>query len=170
MRRASPVSREHRRAKSDRLDIGLLKRSFLGWLRGEPKHCSMVAVPTREAEDDKRPLREREALTAESTRLVNRIKSLLVLHGIHDFKVKRRKAAAALAGLVTAEGKPLPPKILAELQRTYDLLGLVHQQIAAIDAEQARQLEVSLADELSGLGSTRVVRFCCPVRRRGDEP
>jgi transposase len=136
-----PVSREHRRAKSDRLDIGLLKRSFLGWLRGEPKHCSMVAVPTREAEDDKRPLREREALTAESTRLVNRIKSLLVLHGIHDFKVKRKKAAAELAGLVTGEGKPLPPKILAELLRTYDLLGLVWQQIAAIDAEQARQLE-----------------------------
>jgi transposase len=29
------VSREHRRATSDRLDLGLLKRSFLGWLRGE---------------------------------------------------------------------------------------------------------------------------------------
>ncbi len=30
-----PVSREHRRAKSDRLDLGLLQRAFLGWLRGE---------------------------------------------------------------------------------------------------------------------------------------
>ena len=29
------VSREHRRAKTDRLDTELLKRSFLGWLRGE---------------------------------------------------------------------------------------------------------------------------------------
>jgi transposase len=29
-----PVSRERRRAKTDRLDIGLLKRAFLGWLRG----------------------------------------------------------------------------------------------------------------------------------------
>src|SRR3954462_2982352 len=28
------VSREHRRAKTDRLDTGLLKRAFLGWLRG----------------------------------------------------------------------------------------------------------------------------------------
>ena len=35
-----PVSREHRRAKTDRLDTELLKRAFLGWLRGEPKHCS----------------------------------------------------------------------------------------------------------------------------------
>src|SRR5262249_32247898 len=41
-----PVSREHRRAKTDRLDTELLKRAFLGWLRGEPKHCSMAAVPT----------------------------------------------------------------------------------------------------------------------------
>src|SRR3954470_12813196 len=29
------VSREHRRAKTDRLDTALLKRAFLGWLRGE---------------------------------------------------------------------------------------------------------------------------------------
>src|SRR3954471_9090378 len=33
------VSREHRRAKTDRLDTALLKRVFLGWLRGEPEHC-----------------------------------------------------------------------------------------------------------------------------------
>jgi transposase len=29
------VSREHRRAKTDRLDADQLKRAFLGWLRGE---------------------------------------------------------------------------------------------------------------------------------------
>ena len=36
------VSREHRRAKTDRLDTELLKRAFLGWLRGERGHCSMA--------------------------------------------------------------------------------------------------------------------------------
>jgi len=36
------VSREHRRAKTDRLDTALLKRAFLGWLRGEQGHCSMA--------------------------------------------------------------------------------------------------------------------------------
>ena len=39
------VSREHRRAKTDRLDTELLMRAFLGWLRGEKRHCSMVANP-----------------------------------------------------------------------------------------------------------------------------
>ena len=33
------VSREHRRAKTDRLDTGLLKRVFIGWLRGAIRLC-----------------------------------------------------------------------------------------------------------------------------------
>jgi hypothetical protein len=69
-----PVSREHRRAKTDRLDTELLKRAFLGWLRGEPDHCSMAAIPTLDEEDAKRPSREREGLVRERTRLVNRMK------------------------------------------------------------------------------------------------
>src|SRR5271157_2083812 len=54
------VSREHRRAKTDRLDTELLKRAFLGWLRGERDHCKMVAIPSIKDEDVKRPNRERE--------------------------------------------------------------------------------------------------------------
>src|SRR4051812_30077839 len=71
------VSREHRRAKTDRLDTGLLKRAFLGWLRGEPAHCSMAAIPTLEEEDARRPNREREGLIGERTRIVNRMKGAL---------------------------------------------------------------------------------------------
>src|SRR5213076_2706516 len=71
------VSREHRRAKTDRLDTALLKRVFLGWLRGEPEHCHMAAIPSLEDEDAKRPTRERECLVGERTRIVNRIKAAL---------------------------------------------------------------------------------------------
>jgi transposase len=56
------VSREHRRANTDRLDAELLKRGFLGWLRGERGHCSMARVLTIAEEDAKRPNRERECL------------------------------------------------------------------------------------------------------------
>ena len=66
------VSREHRRAKTDRLDIALLKRSLLGWLRGEKKHCSMAAIPTLEEEDAKRPNREREQPVSKRTGVVAR--------------------------------------------------------------------------------------------------
>ena len=69
------VSREHRRAKTDRLDTELLMRAFLGWLRGERRHCSMAAIPTIEEEDAKRPNREHEKLVGDRTRIVNRMKS-----------------------------------------------------------------------------------------------
>jgi transposase len=62
------VTREHRRAKTDRLDTAMLMRVFLGWLRGERGHCRMVAIPTLEEEDAKRPSRERESLVGERTR------------------------------------------------------------------------------------------------------
>ena len=45
------VSRERKRAKTDRLDAAMLMRVFLGWLRGERGHCGMVAIPTMEEED-----------------------------------------------------------------------------------------------------------------------
>jgi transposase len=77
-----PVSREQRRAKSDRLDIGLLKRAFLGWLRGEEKHCSMAAIPTLEEEDAKRPTREREQLVGKRTGIINRMKAAFVRLGL----------------------------------------------------------------------------------------
>ena len=58
------VSREHRRAKTDRLDTAMLLRVFMGWLRGERGHCGMVAVPTIAEEDAKRPHRERKTWSA----------------------------------------------------------------------------------------------------------
>src|SRR5881628_2634063 len=90
------VSREHRRAKTDRLDTELLKRAFLGWLRGEPNHCSMAAIPTLEDEDAKRPSRERESLVRECTRIVNRVKGNLARLGIRGFKVSLAHAAERL--------------------------------------------------------------------------
>jgi len=136
-----PVSREHRRAKSDRLDLMLLLRALLGWLRGEPGHCSMVAIPTVEEEDGKRPLRERETLTADVTRLINRMTSLLVRHGIANFNVKLKKAGEKLAEVKTAWGEPLPPEAVAELQRSFERLRLAKQQIAEIDKARRQRLE-----------------------------
>jgi transposase len=71
------VSREHRRAKTDRLDTELLKRGFSGWLRSERGHCSMARVPTIAEEDAKWPNCERDCRVGERTRIVNRIKSTI---------------------------------------------------------------------------------------------
>src|SRR6266704_757941 len=127
------VTREHRRAKTDRLDTELLKRGFLGWLRGERGHCSMARVPTIAEEDAKRPNRERDGLVGERTRIVNRIKSTLARLGIRNFKPTLRKAAERLATVHTPEGMPLPPNTLAELQRDMARLGFVVSQIREIE-------------------------------------
>ena len=135
------VSREHRRAKTDRLDTELLKRGFVGWLRGERGHCSMARVPTIAEEDAKRPNRERECLVGERTRIVNRIKSTLARLGIRNFKPTLRKAAERLATVHTPEGMPLPPNTLAELQRDMARLGFVMSQIREIEIARQKRLE-----------------------------
>jgi len=136
-----PVPREHRRAKTDRLDTELLKRAFLGWLRGEPDHCSMAAVPTLEEEDARRPNREREGLVGERTRIVNRMKSHLARLGIRGFKPTLRKAPERLGALRTPEGAPLPPNTAAELRRDMARLRVVAEQIKEIETARLERLE-----------------------------
>src|SRR6202158_3142895 len=85
------VSREHRRAKTDRLDTELLMRAFLGWLRGERRHCSMAAIPAIEEEDARRPNRERKNLVTEQTRIVNQVKAIFARFGIRTLRPTERK-------------------------------------------------------------------------------
>ena len=134
------VSREHRRAKTDRLDTELLMRAFLGWLRGEKRHCSMVAIPTLEEEDARRPNRERGNLVTEQTRIVNQIKAILARFGIRTFRPTLRKAVQKLEGLRTAEGVPLLENTRAELRRHLARLTVVGEQIRAIEQGRLRKL------------------------------
>jgi len=136
-----PVSREHRRAKTDRLDTELLKRAFLGWLRGEPKHCSMAAIPTLEDEDARRPSRERESLVKECTRIVNRVKANLARLGIRGFRPSLAKASRQLETLRTPEDAAVPANTLAELRRDINRLCFVRQQIKEIETTRAKRLE-----------------------------
>lgn len=132
------VSREQRRAKTDRLDTEMLMRALLGWLRGEPGHCRMVAIPTIAQEDARRPGRERQGLVAERTRLTNTIKAELALWGIQGFKPGLKTAADHLAALRTMEGDPLPPNTQAKLRRLLERRRLVSAQIAALERAAAQ--------------------------------
>ena len=148
------VSRTHRRAKTDRLDTKMLKRAFLGWLRGEAGHCTMAAIPSQAEEDARRPSREREALVGERTRIRNRMKALLACLGIRGFNPVLRKAPEQLEALRTPEGTPLPPNAHAKLQRDMARLQLVKQQIREIEAQRLAQLAQAKTD-----------RRCAMIRR-----
>jgi transposase len=134
------VSREHRRAKTDRLDTELLKRAFLGWLRGEREHCKMVAIPTLGEEDAKRPSRERESLVAEQSRIINRVKSAFARLGIRRFNPKLKKAAGRLDDLRTPEGEPIPPNTLAAIRRDLERRQLLREQIKQIETARLERL------------------------------
>jgi transposase len=158
------VPREHRRAKTDRLDTELLKRAFLGWLRGEPDHCSMAAIPSLQEEDAKRPTRERENLVRERTRIINRMKACLIRFGIRNFKPTLRKAPERLNELCTPEGDLLPPNTLAELRRDMARLRFITDQIDEIEAARLQRLEQAPVE-----GPTAMVRLLARVIGVGIE-
>ena len=140
------VSREHRRAKTDRLDTELLKRAFLGWLRGERDHCKMVAIPTTKDEDAKRPNRERQSLVGEQTRIVNRMKAALIRLGIRGFNPKLNKAAGHLENLRRPEGEPIPPNTLARCIATWSAGGSVSDHIRQIEEARLERMEQAPGD------------------------
>jgi transposase len=128
------VSRRARRAKTDRIDLALLMRAFLAWLRGEPGVCSMVRVPTVEDEDRKRRTRERERLVTERTMHTNRIKGLLQGQGIRHVMPLKPGFLSALEEVSTGDGRALPPYLTDELRREHERLMLVQKQIKALEA------------------------------------
>jgi transposase len=158
------VSREHRRAKTDRLDTELLRRAFLGWLRGERDHCKMVAIPSIKDEDAKRPNRERENLISEQSRIINRMKAALIRLGIRGFNPKLKRAAGRLDGLRTPEGEPIPPNMLAELRRDMERRRLVRDQIQQIEEARLERL-----DHAPGDGPHAMVRLLARVIGVGIE-
>lgn len=158
------VKREHRRAKTDRLDVRLIKRAFLGWLRGEADHCSMAAIPTLAQEDAKRPSRERENLVGECSRIVNRMKATLIRLGIRGFNVKLRQAPERLEGLRTPEGELVPPHTQAELRREMACLAFLKAQIKAIELARLERLAAAPAE-----GKHAMIRLLAKIRGIGIE-
>ena len=144
------VSRRHRRAKTDRIDGETLVRTLMAWLRGEPRVCSMVRVPTVEEEDRRRIGRERKTLIKERGGHVNRIKGLLFSVGVRDYEPMRRNRRERLEALKTGNGQPLPKYLKAQIGRELDRLELLNAQIKAVEAD--RDHLCAQADERSAQG------------------
>lgn len=137
------VNRRARRAKTDRIDLEKLMRTFLAYLRGEPRVCSIVHVPTVEDEDRKRCTRERERLVKERTAHINRIKGLLHGQGIRDVQPLARSFIEGLSKRRTGDGRPLPERLKEEIAREHERLQLVARQIAEIEAKSHAELRAA---------------------------
>jgi transposase len=149
------VSRRARRAKTDRIDLEKLMRTFLAYLRGEPRVCSVVHVPSVEEEDRKRQTREREHLKKERTAHSNRIRGLLHAQGIRDMPRLDTRFFAGLKTLRTGDGRPLPPNLKDEIVREHERLCLVDRQLAQLEANR----EAELSAPASGSAAERIMHL-----------
>ena len=136
-----PVDRRARRAKTDALDVEMLLRTTLAWLRSEPRVCSMVPIPSEAEEDGRRPSRERQDLIKERLAITNKIDGVLATLGVGGYRPLRRDRRERLEALRRPGGGPLPAHAKARLTRLLDRLELVLEQIRVL--EEARDAVVA---------------------------
>jgi transposase len=135
------VPRRRRRTKTDMVDGEMLVRTLAAFKRDEPRVCSMVAPPSPAEEDRRRLSRERRTLIKERVEHSNRIKGLLASQGIRGYQPLRQDCRERLAALQTGDGRPLPPRLKAEIIRELDRLELVRQQITEVEAARDALLQ-----------------------------
>lgn len=126
-------TRRARQAKSDRLDttalLGMLGRSS----GGERGVWSVVHVPSLDDEDRRQLHRELFCITRERTRVVNRIKALLALHGVVlDMPRGLPSTLPAFPALATWDGTPLPPEAQARLTREWHRLTFLRGELRTL--------------------------------------
>src|SRR5277367_3663644 len=111
----------------------------------------MVRAPPPQDDDRRRICRQRNTLTAERIRHVNRIKGLLFSQGIGDYEPLRRDRRRALEAVRTGDGRALGAHMKAQIGRELDRLELLLGQIAAVEAERdamlAREAEAEAAQD-----------------------
>jgi transposase len=122
--------------KTDHLDVRRLLRAIIGYARGDSESCRIVYVPSVDQEDVRRTNRERERLVRERTGHINRIRALLTTQGVRVARIKDGKWAERLHQLRTGDGRPLPPKLCAELMREWHRLALVMAQLREVEADR----------------------------------
>ena len=155
------VNRQHRRRKTDSMDVELLLRRLIAWQAGDTQVFSVCTVPSRQDEDDRRLGREQRALKKDRTALINRIRSLLVLHSAEKIPLND-VFIAALDSWRGGDGSALGACEKAEIRRTYQRLQLVNQQLKELEAQRnellaerkndSKMQAVTMLQELVGVG------------------
>ena len=148
-----------------RIDAQALLRALMAHRRGEPRVWSPVHVPASADEDARRTHRERQNLVKERGRHVNRIKGPCAQQGIQGYEPIRPDRHERLAVPVTGDGRPLPPRLRAEIGRELRRLELILEQIGEVEAERG-----AAAREEAGDGAGRATRIAALARLKGIGP
>jgi transposase len=160
-----PVDRRARRAKTDTIDVEMLLRTLMAWLRGEPRVCSMVPIPSEADEEARRAYREREDLTGERRSIVNKIDGILATLGIKGYKALRRDRREQLTAVRQPDGDRIPQRAKARIERLLDRLELVLKLIEQVESARDAVLEKDApADE-----AERMIRSLTHLRSIGAD-
>jgi transposase len=134
-------NRRGRQAKSDRLDATALLDKLGRYVGGERRVWSVVHVPSVEDEDRRQLHRELFTVTRERTRVVNRIKGLLALHGVVLPTTRGLpREMPADPELRTWNCEPLPPGAHARLTREWHRLTFLRREVRSLVAERRARL------------------------------
>ena len=145
------VNRRARRAKTDRIDARKLVALLVRVVLGEARVWREVRVPTEAEEAQRHVSRERTALVAEQTALVNQIRGWLTTYGA---AAPRQWAPDWWTRVVDWAGQALPAPVQARLARADARRQVVAEHIAALEAEQA----AALAAAPAGSAAARLLR------------
>ena len=135
------VNRRKRRTKTDRIDARKLLRMLMRYHGGERKLWSVVRVPSEEAEDGRTLNRELEVLRKERNMHRNRIYGLLIQQGIQIRNPSSKEFLNELDSLQTWDGKELSPDFKDRVEREYNRLKMVEEQIKLLKKERERRVQ-----------------------------
>ena len=132
------VNRRQRRAKTDRLDTDRLLGLLMRYEAGERSAWSVVHAPS-DAEEDARQLhRERLTVQRDRIRVTNRIRGLLANQGLEIDLAQ--DVPAQFARLRRWDGSPLPEGLRRRLEREWEKVRFLTQQIVALTRERRRRI------------------------------
>ena len=154
------VNRRARRTKTDRVDARKLVLLLIRVVLGDTTAWREVRVPTVAQEAARQVSRERTDLVAERTRLINQMRSWLVMAGT---KLPGRRRSGWWTRVRDWAGAAIAPPLQDRLARASARLAVVNEQLGALEAQQHRAVQSASPDsaaqrlvQLKGVGVTSV--------------
>ena len=135
------VNRRMKRAKTDCLDVTKLLTMLMRYHLGERKVWRTVTVPDEECEDRRHFHRELADLKVERTRHINRIKGLLTGQGV--CALIQPDFLNFLSTVRLWNGNSISKELRSRLEREYQRIQLVNQQIDELEAYRRETLRTS---------------------------
>ena len=152
-----PMPRQHRPAKTDRLDAIKLVSCLRAWLRGECDRMHLIRIPEEQDEAQRHLSRERGELVKECTQHRDRIRKLLRTLGCWD-SVQGDVGKRLRQGQYRChDTSALPVEVRERLIRESERLELAEKQLSELEEELAHQLPEQTQNKIANLQKLKAV-------------